>query len=113
VNELDLNIETAAAMPALTRPVGATGNPGELREAQKAAKDFESLLLERLLSAMKESIPSGGLLDSPASGQIQDMFWNFLGEEIGSKGGLGLWKQIYGQMNPAEAATTPGVEQLR
>jgi Rod binding domain-containing protein len=52
---------------------------------------------------MKQSIPDSGLLSSGVSRQMEDMFWFFLADEVGRKGGLGLWKQLceqFGQHVP-------------
>jgi Rod binding domain-containing protein len=70
------------------------------RAAVKAAKDFESVLLHRLLEEMRKTVPDSELLDSPASDQMMSMFYMYLAQDTAQKGGLGLWKQIYQQMKP-------------
>jgi len=69
-------------------------------EAKKKqiAKDFESVLIIKILEQMKETIPQSGLFEDPAGEQIQNMFWMYLGREIADQGGFGLWKQIYETM---------------
>ena len=63
-------------------------------DMEKAAKDFESVLLHQLMHEMSRTIPESGLTDSGASKQIQSIFWSFLAEEVGDNGGLGLWRDI-------------------
>ena len=72
--------------------------PGE-----KAAKDFESVLLHKLLQEMARTVDDSPLLEDSASKQVKDMFWYYLAQDLADKGGLGLWKQIAGQSGYAEA----------
>ena len=74
------------------------------RELERAAKDFESLFVHRLLEEMKTSIGGEGLLDDSAGEQVQGMFNFYLAQDIGSKGGFGLWKEIARQMKATQAA---------
>ena len=67
--------------------------------AEKAAKDFESVLLYRLLEEMKRTIPESGLLETGISKQVQDIFWFYLAQDMADKGGIGLGKELYRQMN--------------
>ncbi len=62
---------------------------------QQVAKDFESVLLDKLLTEMKNSIGDWGLEKDAASKQTQGIFWLYLGRDIAKNGGLGLWKDIY------------------
>jgi Rod binding domain-containing protein len=61
---------------------------------EQAAKDFESLLLDKLLEAMKSTIEDGSFDTDGASKQVQDIFWLYLSQDIANKGGFGLWKNI-------------------
>lgn len=82
------------------------------KSSEKAAKDFESVLLHKVLEEMKRTIPESGLLQTPISGQIQDLFWFYLAQDLAGKGGLGVWKDLHGQMNAAGPQRgTPSVEQ--
>lgn len=65
------------------------------KQKQKVAKDFESLLTTELLNEMKNSIGNWGFETDGASEQLNGLFWMYLGRDIGQKGGLGLWKDIY------------------
>ena len=90
---------------ALLRP-GAAGPEGRraARSAEKAAKDFESVLLHKVLEEMKRTIPESGLLGDGVSRQVRDLFWLYLAQDLADKGGLGVWKQLYRQMGQAGAA---------
>jgi Rod binding domain-containing protein len=70
-------------------------------EAEQAARDFESVLLHRLLEEMRRTIPESGLLETAISDQVQGLFWFYLAQEIARQGGLGLWKDLAQQLAPA------------
>ena len=66
------------------------------QKKEQVAKDFESILLGKLLDEMKSSIGDWGFEKSAASEQIQGIFWLHLGRHLADNGGLGMWKDIYG-----------------
>jgi len=89
---------------------GPPTGPAARQELLKAAKDFESVLLERLFQEMKRTIPESGLLGGTGSGQVWDLFWSQLARDVASRGGLGLYKQVLGQLGaapPADGADAP------
>ncbi|MHC4716274.1 MAG: rod-binding protein [Planctomycetota bacterium] len=105
---------TARAAEALAA-VGAGGGKAASRrdEIIQAAKDFESVLLDRLLQEMKRTIPESGLLGGgAATRQMWDLFWGQLARDIASRGGLGLWKQLSRQFgaDPVPSAAPAGAE---
>ena len=63
-------------------------------QAEKAAKDFESVLLAKVLEEMDRTIPRSGLLDGSTTEQVRSLTWSFLARDMARQGGLGLWKQI-------------------
>jgi len=65
------------------------------QKKEQVAKDFESILLSKLLDEMKSSIGDWGFEESTASEQIQGIFWLYLGRHLANNGGLGMWKDIY------------------
>ena len=69
----------------------------KLSEQQKKelAKEFESVLMEKMMSQMKKTTGCLSQEDSASSEQIKDLFWSQLGKDLSSKGGLGLWKDVY------------------
>lgn len=73
---------------------------------KQVAKDFESVLLDKLLDEMKNSITDWGLEKDAASKQTQGIFWLYLGRDIANNGGLGLWKDIYQYLSNVEPTNT-------
>jgi Rod binding domain-containing protein len=73
---------------------------------KQAAKDFESVLLTKLLDEMKKSIVDWGSEKDGASEQIHGIFWLYLARDIANNGGLGLWKDIYQSLTNAEHTNT-------
>jgi len=89
----------------------AAGGTGDM---EKAAKDFESVLLNQLLQEMSRTIPDSGLTGSGVSKQIKSIFWSFLAEEVADQGGLGLWRDIQKYVTGPEQAKPPAtLEQNR
>ena len=64
-------------------------------EKKQVAKDFESVLLNKLLDEMKNTIGDWGFDKDGASEQVQGIFWLYLARDIAHNGGFGLWKDIY------------------
>jgi len=77
-------------------------SPADLKNA-RAAKDFEAVLLHKMLQEMANTIPDSPLLDNGPGRQVQGMFWYYLAQDLAEKGGLGLWKQIAGEKYAAGA----------
>ncbi len=75
----------------------ADGIPEQKKE--QIAKDFESILLGKLMDEMKSSIGNWGFEKSPAAEQIQGIFWLYLSRHLADNGGLGMWKDIYKTLN--------------
>lgn len=73
---------------------------------KQVAKDFESVLLTKLLDEMKKSIVDWGSEKDGASEQMHGIFWLYLARDIANNGGLGLWKDIYQSLTNAEHANT-------
>jgi flagellar protein FlgJ len=74
------------------------------KNTEKFCKDFESVFLTRLLDEMKNTIGDWGFEKDGASEQVQGMFWMYLAQDMGEKGGVGLWKQMYNQMSQNNSA---------
>jgi len=83
----------AARQRAMATSADAAGR--SKADAEKVAKDFESILLHRLVESMRRTVAESELFDSGATRQLQGMFWDFLAREIANQGGLGLWRDIY------------------
>ncbi|HUU09998.1 MAG TPA: rod-binding protein [Phycisphaerae bacterium] len=80
---------------------------GNAREVVQAARDFESVLLHRLMEEMRRTIPKSELLDTGTSDQIQGLFWMYLAKHMADQGGIGLWKDIAQQMARQAAEDGP------
>lgn len=76
-------------------------------QAVRQAKDFEGLLLHKLLEEMQNTVPQDGLLDGSATQQVQGLFNMYLAQDLADKGGLGLWHDIYRQIQGHAAAAPP------
>ncbi len=87
------------------------GKPSPSEDAEAAARDFESLLLHKLLEAMDKTIIRSELFDSNSSDQIRGMFNHFLAQELAQQGGIGLWRQLHRQMR--DMTQTPDGDQDR
>ena len=84
----------AQAQVSAAQSAGAMKRARAGKSQMQAAKDFESVLLHKVLQEMERTIPRSGLMDSPMSRQVQGMFWFHLAQELADSGGLGLWKEI-------------------
>jgi len=102
----------------LTDPVSApmqldrldkSGLEGASEEQKKrTAKDFESVLVNKLLDEMKNTVGNWGFEKDGPSSQVQGIFWLYLAREVGSNGGVGLWKDIYQYLNGSEPDSNAG-----
>ena len=75
---------------------------------KQIAKDFESVLLNKMLDEMKNSIGDWGFEKDGPSNQVQGIFWMFLARDIANNGGIGLWKDIHQFLTNADQANTAG-----
>ena len=73
-----------------------------VEKKKQVAKDFESVLLYKLLEQMKNTVGDWGQEKDGASDQVQGIFWMCLSRKIADNGGLGLWKDIYQYLNQSE-----------
>ena len=80
----------------VTPPTVLTAEHAKTEKTEQLAKDFESVLLTKLVDEMKETVGNWGLEEEDAaSGQMQGLFWMYLAQDLGDKGGLGLWKDLH------------------
>lgn len=75
---------------------------------KQVAKDFESVLLNKLFDQMSKTIGNWGFEKDGASEQIQGIFWLYLAQDIANNGGMGLWKNIYKSLTPSDQTNTAG-----
>ena len=100
----------------LTEPVSPPGLLDNLRKSEftnipeekkkQIAKDFESVLLNKMLDEMKNTVGDWGFEKDGASNQVQGIFWMFLSRDIANNGGIGLWKDIHQFLTNAEKSNT-------
>jgi peptidoglycan hydrolase FlgJ len=71
----------------------------------EVAKEFEAVLLAQVISAMRKTVPESGLLESSANRKMLDgAFDQEVARSLAAKGGLGIAKQIVGQIERQQAA---------
>ena len=98
-----LLLTEAVPMPALLKGAEKIDVASEEKQMQ-AAKDFESVLITKLLDAMENTIGDWGLEKDATSKQVRGIFSLYLGRHIGSNGGFGMWKDIYKSLRNSRGA---------
>lgn len=76
------------------------------QDRQKAAQDFESVFINKLLDEMSNSLGDFGLEKDAAHKQINGIFNMYLARHMAAKGGFGLWKDIYKSLKQANQEKT-------
>ncbi len=99
----------------LTEPVGPPSPLGQLEASkpesipedrkEQVAKDFESILLNKLFSEMQSTIGDWGFEKDGPFKQVQGIFYLFLARDTANKGGVGLWKDIYEFLNNTDTVS--------
>jgi Rod binding domain-containing protein len=95
---------------SVTAGLEQTGSSGRTLEAtadaavgasdekkKELAKDFESVFIAKLFDQVKESIGATAFDEEEegTSEQVHGLFWLYLAEDVGRRGGFGLWRDIY------------------
>ncbi len=73
---------------------------------KQISKDFESVLISKLLDEMKNTIGEWGFDKDGVSEQVQGIFWLYLARDIANNGGFGLWKDIYQFLTSSQQKNT-------
>lgn len=103
----DLMLTTPAMMPGPLETTAGAG-PAGTEKTEQLAKDFESVLLTRIVDAMKETIGKSGFeAEDAASDQVHGLFWLYLARDIADKGGFGLWKDLSRFFNDLQKTDAP------
>ncbi len=69
------------------------------KSPQDVAKEFEAVLLAQVISAMRKTVPESGLLEQSANRKMLDgAFDQEVARSLAARGGLGIAKQILGQI---------------
>jgi len=79
--------------------------PDEKKE--QAAKEFESVLIQKLLDGMSRTVGEWGFSKDGVSEQINSIFNLYLARDIGESGGLGLWKDICRYLGGSDQTIPP------
>ena len=91
--------------------------PTEIKKIEKLARDFEGVLLHKMMDEMQKTIPDSGMFSSAATKQMKGLFWMFLSQSLSEKGGIGLSKQLtrdFAKMaNLNQPAAVPKTECLK
>jgi len=94
-----LRLQYSAASEA-GKPEAASDR--DARELAGAARQFEALIVERMLEAMRATLPD----DSPLQGEHEDMYREMLDHELAGKmverQGYGLAEALVRQLSPAD-----------
>jgi Rod binding domain-containing protein len=119
MSDINLKMPSVDLLSPLRNDFGkltAKASETEDHTIRQVAKDFESVLMMKIVQAMSETIHDSGLLNDSSSTQIKNMFWSFLAEHVGDQGGTGMWREIYEQIKQmTSSGQTPDestVEQL-
>jgi flagellar protein FlgJ len=107
VENIKLNLNGTAGNARASKPCAAGIGSIEDERKKKIAKDFEGVLLNKVMDEMQNSVPDSGLLEDETSKQTQSLFSMYMSQDIAAKGGFGLWKQIYAQMNETPGQSAP------
>lgn len=101
-----LILNQAVSQPILPENISITEAASDARK-KKAARDFESVFIAKLLDEMKNTIGDWGLEKDAASKQVEGIFWLYLAREVAENGGLGMAKDIYSFLTDAENNSPP------
>lgn len=91
------NINDSSTLSEASRP--------DLLKAQreKAATDFEALLLQQMVQSMWKTVPTEGMLSgSNEEGMYRDMLSEQFAQELAQSQSLGLKDAVLGEMNKEE-----------
>ncbi|OUS16788.1 flagellar rod assembly protein/muramidase FlgJ [Gammaproteobacteria bacterium 50_400_T64] len=90
----------------------AQARDGDSEALSGAAKQFESVFVQMMLKAMRDTVPEGGLFESEQSDFYEGMFDQQISLNIANGKGIGLAEVIERQMNGMQAGTAAGDEQI-
>ena len=106
-----MNPLTPISASLTTGPVPRVDSRGRGgHDAVQIAKDFESVLLTKVVEEMAKTVEDSSLAEDGAGEQVHALFYSQLAQDMAAKGGLGLWKQIARQIAARMPAGEPGQE---
>ncbi len=101
-----LILTQAVSQPIVPENISITNTASEARK-KKAARDFESVFIAKLLDEMKNTIGDWGLEKDAAFRQVEGIFWLYLARDVADNGGLGMAKDIYRFLTDSENNSPP------
>jgi Rod binding domain-containing protein len=77
---------------------------------KQLAKEFETVFISKMFDQVKESIGSLSLDEEEEgiSDQVDGLFWMYLAQDLGDKGGFGMWKDIYRHFQEMDGSRPAG-----
>ena len=75
------------------------GKIGSEKGIEKVSRDFESVFLHKLLTAMRKTVPKSDLLESFASDMYQSMMDEEIAKEMSTEKGMGMGEMIYNELS--------------
>ena len=100
--DISRTILTEAVLPPEILPNVKEIENAPDEQKKKLARDFESLLIGKLLDEMGNTVGDWGEDDDQVFGQIKGIFNLYLSQHIGGNGGFGLWREIYESLSRLE-----------
>ncbi|MCD4831066.1 MAG: hypothetical protein K8R02_04560 [Anaerohalosphaeraceae bacterium] len=97
----ELTLSNAVCAPGIPKQAELSADSPEAKKIQ-FAKDFESVVINKLFDEMKNTIGDWGFEKDGASEQVQGLFWMNLAIDVADKGGFGMWKDIYNSLSSSE-----------
>lgn len=80
---------------------------------RKASQDFESLFVSQIYSAMRKTVPEGGLLGNSGERMFRDMLDSEMANQAAAAGSLGIGEMLYRQLSKGfPAAKAPEAKAL-
>jgi Rod binding domain-containing protein len=58
-------------------------------------KGFESVLIEKMLDEMKNTVGQWGEEEDAVTGQVMGIFSFYMADHLAESGGFGMWKDVY------------------
>lgn len=76
-----------------------TADKADEAQLEKACKDFEAIILNQMFSAMRKTVPEGGLFEKSFGEKIyQSMLDEELSKKIAHSKGMGLGELLFQQL---------------
>ncbi|MCF7929269.1 MAG: rod-binding protein [Spirochaetales bacterium] len=90
---------------------GGRSSSGVLDENQRlknACRDFEAIFLKQMLSAMRDTVPEGGLIEGGmAESMFEDMLYDEYATKMADVGEFGLQDMLYDELSRTTGSADP------